>query len=255
LSIKKNGFKNDPIVSGELVKLLAVNTGIKTIEVLETKVKDLQGKLGQAKANAAASTKAATTSALNKANENKTRLKAFEKRLEKVERAEELSGDTSGSGSGQANAPFQQEEALPTRKEDSEDKIKVKDPGAQSLLEPDSFTSARLEPSVFLEQDLDLLTKKNVDNSGRRVETGHIELCDHSSSWLLAMEKDYCRLIHVAGHSSPGNLLKAMKEKNIDPHLVNIAVARLGLRCVRYLGTEPPPHKTGHGPSRAEPRA
>jgi hypothetical protein len=41
MSIKKNGLKNDPIVSGELVKFLAVNTGIETIEVLETKVKDL----------------------------------------------------------------------------------------------------------------------------------------------------------------------------------------------------------------------
>jgi hypothetical protein len=83
MSIKRNGFKNDPIVSGNLVKFLAVNTGIEIIEVLETKVKDLQGELGQAKANAAVSTKAAT-SASNKADENKTRLK---KRLEKVERA------------------------------------------------------------------------------------------------------------------------------------------------------------------------
>jgi hypothetical protein len=87
MSIKKNGLKNDPIVSGELVKFLAFNTGIETIEVLETKVKeDLQGELGQSKANAAAATKAAT-SASNKANENKTRLEAFKKRLEKVERA------------------------------------------------------------------------------------------------------------------------------------------------------------------------
>jgi hypothetical protein len=86
MSIKRNGFKNDPIVSGEQVKVLAVNTGIETIEVLETKVKDLQGELGQAKANAAASIKAAT-SASNKADENKTRLEAFKKRLEKVERA------------------------------------------------------------------------------------------------------------------------------------------------------------------------
>jgi tRNA(Phe) wybutosine-synthesizing methylase Tyw3 len=87
MSIKRNGFKNDPIlVSGELVIFLAVNTGIETIEVLETKVKDLQGELGQAKANAAASTKAATL-ASNKADENKTRLEAFKKRLEKVERA------------------------------------------------------------------------------------------------------------------------------------------------------------------------
>jgi hypothetical protein len=86
MSIKRNGFKNDPIVSGELVNVLAVNTGIETIEVLETKVKDLQGELGQAKANATASTKAAT-SASNKADENKTRLEAFKKRLDKVERA------------------------------------------------------------------------------------------------------------------------------------------------------------------------
>ena len=85
MSIKKNGFKNDPIVSGELVKFLAVNTGIETIEVLKTKVKDLQGELGQAKANAAASAKA-DTSASNKADENKTHLEAFKKRLEKFEK-------------------------------------------------------------------------------------------------------------------------------------------------------------------------
>jgi hypothetical protein len=44
--------------------------------------------------------------------------------------------------------------------------------------------------------------------------------------WLLAMEKDYCTAMHVVGHLSPGHLLKTMREKNIDPHLVNIAVAR-----------------------------
>jgi hypothetical protein len=63
-----------------------MDTGIETIEVLETKVKDLQGELGQAKANATASTKA-VTSPSNKADKNKTRLEAFKKRLEKVERA------------------------------------------------------------------------------------------------------------------------------------------------------------------------
>jgi hypothetical protein len=62
--------------------------------------------------------------------------------------------------------------------------------------------------------------------------------------WLLAMEKDYCTLLHVVGHYSPGVFLKAMREKNIDPHLVNIAVARLGLGLVRYLGAEPPSHET-----------
>jgi hypothetical protein len=62
--------------------------------------------------------------------------------------------------------------------------------------------------------------------------------------WLLAMERDYCTLLHVAGHSSPGDFLKAMREKNIDPHLVNIAVARLGLGRVQYLGTEPPSHES-----------
>jgi outer membrane murein-binding lipoprotein Lpp len=86
MSIKKDGLKNDPIVSGELLKFLAVNTGNETIKVLETKVKDLQGKLGQAKASVTASTKAAT-SASNKADRNKTRLEASKKRLEKVERA------------------------------------------------------------------------------------------------------------------------------------------------------------------------
>jgi hypothetical protein len=67
---------------------------------------------------------------------------------------------------------------------------------------------------------------------------------DNMPVWLLAMEKDYCTLLHVAGHSSPGDFLKAMQEKNIDPHLVNIAVARLGLGRVRYLGMEPPSHES-----------
>ncbi len=61
--------------------------------------------------------------------------------------------------------------------------------------------------------------------------------------WLLAMEKDYCTTIHVVAHSSPGKFLKTMRQKNIDPHLVNIAVARLGLSQFHYLGTDPPPHK------------
>jgi hypothetical protein len=141
------------------------------------------------------------------------------------------------------NSPCQQKEALPTRKEDSKDKIKVKDPSAQSLSEPDSFMSARLEPSVFLEEDLDLLTKKNVDNSGRRVETGHIKsmrpfelslVSENMPVWLLAMENDYCTLLqHVAGHSSPGNLLKAMKEKNIDPQYCS---SSLGVGSREVLG-------------------
>jgi hypothetical protein len=61
--------------------------------------------------------------------------------------------------------------------------------------------------------------------------------------WLLAMEKDYCAAMHVVGHSLPKHFLKTMRERNIDPHLVNIAVARLGLRWLHYLGTESPPHK------------
>jgi hypothetical protein len=61
--------------------------------------------------------------------------------------------------------------------------------------------------------------------------------------WLLAMEKDYCTAMHVVGHSSPGHFLKTMQEKNVDPHLVNIAVARLGLSRFHYLGAELPPSK------------
>jgi hypothetical protein len=66
------------------------------------------------------------------------------------------------------------------------------------------------------------------------VETGHIKImkarefslvAENMPVWLLAMEKDYCTAMHVVGHSSPGHLLKTMHEKNIDPHLVNIAVA------------------------------
>jgi hypothetical protein len=58
--------------------------------------------------------------------------------------------------------------------------------------------------------------------------------------WLLAMEKDYCTTTHVVA----GKFLKTMRQKKIDPHLVNIAVARLGLSRFHYLGTDPPPHKS-----------
>eukprot|EP00978_Attheya_sp_CCMP212_P007877 scaffold18321_cov53-Attheya_sp.AAC.3 len=44
-SIKGNNFKNGPLVSSELVKFLAVNTGFESIDKLQREVTDLKEKL------------------------------------------------------------------------------------------------------------------------------------------------------------------------------------------------------------------
>jgi hypothetical protein len=45
----------------------------------------------------------------------------------------------------------------------------------------------------------------------------------------------YCTVIHVVDHSLPRHLLKAMREKNINPHLAKIVVGGLGLGQFKYF--------------------
>jgi hypothetical protein len=100
------------------------------------------------------------------------------------------------------------------------------------------LTTASTGINALFEESLDPTKEQDDVIQERRVETGHIKImkarefslvAENMPVWLLAMEKDYCSAMHVVGYSSPGHLLNTMHEKNIDPHLVNIAVARLGL--------------------------
>jgi hypothetical protein len=160
---------------------------------------------------------------------------------------------TSGLGSGRTNS-ISQNESLLTRKKDAEDKTKVKDTiTVHDGVKPVRRTAVQTEINANSEEALDTRTGQNRDIQERRVETGHIKImqprelslvAENMPVWILAMEKDYCTTIHVVAHSSPGKFLKTMRQKNIDPHLVNIAVARLGLSRIHYLGTDPPPHKS-----------
>jgi hypothetical protein len=136
---------------------------------------------------------------------------------------------------------------------DTKDKIKVKDTiTVHDGFKPVRITAVQTGINAISEEALDTTTGQNRDIQERWVETGHIKImqprefslvAENMPVWLLAMEKDYCTTIHVVAHSSPGKLLKTMRQKNMDPHLVNIAVARLGLSRFHYLGTDPPPHK------------
>jgi hypothetical protein len=83
MSIKRNGFKDDPLVSSELIKFLAVNTGIESIECLENKVAALQCDLAETKRSAVAASKAATSGA-NKIDELKSALAVLAKRFDKT---------------------------------------------------------------------------------------------------------------------------------------------------------------------------
>jgi hypothetical protein len=81
---KRNGYKDDPTVSAELVKFMAVNTGFEALEVLAAKVKTMETEVTVAKREAMAATKAAASSA-NKTDELK---KAFDLVLKRVAKLE-----------------------------------------------------------------------------------------------------------------------------------------------------------------------
>jgi hypothetical protein len=81
---KRNGYKDDPTVSAELVKFMAVNTGFEALEVLSAKVKTMAAEVTEAKREAHAATKTAAAAA-NKADELK---KAFDLVLKRVAKLE-----------------------------------------------------------------------------------------------------------------------------------------------------------------------
>jgi hypothetical protein len=82
---KRNGFKDDPTVSAELVKFMAVNTGFEALEVLMVKVKAMEADLAASKKEAAMATKAAA-SAANKSDELKKAFDLLVKRIVKLEK-------------------------------------------------------------------------------------------------------------------------------------------------------------------------
>jgi hypothetical protein len=82
---KRNGFKDDPTVSAELVKFMAVNTGFEALETLGLKVKTMEADTAFAKKESIAATKAAMAAA-NKANEMKKLLDLLVKRIMKLEK-------------------------------------------------------------------------------------------------------------------------------------------------------------------------
>ena len=77
-------YKDDPTVSSELVKFLAVNTGYETLDVLTVKMKVVETELAAVKKEAAAATKTAH-SASNKADEMKKFYDLLLKRVVKLE--------------------------------------------------------------------------------------------------------------------------------------------------------------------------
>ena len=82
MPIKRHGFKDDPLVSSELIKFLAVNTGIESIKCLGNKVVLLQNELTETKKAALLATKAATSGS-NKIDELKSALAGLTNRVDK----------------------------------------------------------------------------------------------------------------------------------------------------------------------------
>jgi hypothetical protein len=82
--IQGNHFKNDPLVSSELVKFLAINTGFEAIESLKKTFTEHQDGIDKAIKQSASATKAAGAAA-NKADEGKRSLEAVVKRIVKIE--------------------------------------------------------------------------------------------------------------------------------------------------------------------------
>jgi hypothetical protein len=82
---KRNGFKDDPTVSAELVKFMAVNTGFDALEVMVAKVKTMEAEAVASKKETAAAVKAAS-SAGNKSDELKKVVDLLIKRIVKLEK-------------------------------------------------------------------------------------------------------------------------------------------------------------------------
>jgi hypothetical protein len=82
--IKANQYQNDPVVSSELVKFLAINTSFEVIDSLQKTVSDLETKLSAASKLIHISDKAAQ-SASNKSDEMKRMYDALTKRITTLE--------------------------------------------------------------------------------------------------------------------------------------------------------------------------
>ena len=92
LAISEIGLKNSPIVSNELVKVLAKNTNIAAIEQLQSEFKGLQqendrlrSELAEVKSKAIEASKIAN-GANNKSDAAKNDVAALTKRVQKVEK-------------------------------------------------------------------------------------------------------------------------------------------------------------------------
>jgi hypothetical protein len=82
---KRNGFKDDPTVSAELVKFMAINTGFEALDTLVIKVKTMEADVAASKREALAANKAAS-SAANKSDEMKKTIDLLVKRIAKLEK-------------------------------------------------------------------------------------------------------------------------------------------------------------------------
>ena len=81
---KRNAFKDDPTVSAELVKFMAVNTGFEALDVLAHKVRLMEADVAISKKAALEATKAASA-ATNKTDELKKVCELLSKRISKLE--------------------------------------------------------------------------------------------------------------------------------------------------------------------------
>jgi hypothetical protein len=82
---KRHNYKDDPTVSSELVKFLAVNTGFEALDTLVGKVSVLEESVATLKKEVQASIKA-SASASNKADEGKKFYDLLLKRVVKLEK-------------------------------------------------------------------------------------------------------------------------------------------------------------------------
>jgi hypothetical protein len=82
---KRHNYKDDPTVSLELVKFLAVNTGYEVLDVLTTKMSTMEADVASLKKDVAAANKA-SASASNKSNKGKKTHDLLVKRITKLEK-------------------------------------------------------------------------------------------------------------------------------------------------------------------------
>jgi hypothetical protein len=82
---KRHNYKDDPTVSSELVKFLAVNTGYEALDILTGKMASMETDVAAMKKDVAAAIKAAS-SAANKADEGKKVYDLLAKRVAKLEK-------------------------------------------------------------------------------------------------------------------------------------------------------------------------